>query len=232
MKLTIVKGNIVHIHADAIVLPANPSLKEGAGASKAIFEAAGRKKLKAACEEKGPCKVGSAVPTQAFNLHADYIIHAVVPKWVDGEHDEYNLLSSAYQTSLTIADLMGCDSVAFPLLASGNNGYDLELAFLIAKENIETFTGSNLKQVILVLYGEHAVSVARKMQYDVMDIPEDIHKAKMDQIIQDAKEVAQTFIENRMLEAMKFLKDEKNQEMILENAIKLEKLAIKALEKA
>ena len=37
MKLTIVKGNIVHIHADAIVLPANPSLKEGAGASKAIF---------------------------------------------------------------------------------------------------------------------------------------------------------------------------------------------------
>ena len=65
-----------------------------------------------------------------------------------------------------------------------------------------------------------------------MDIPEDIHKAKMDQIIQDAKEVAQTFIENRMLEAMKFLKDEKNQEMILENAIKLAKLAIKALEKA
>ena len=172
------------------------------------------------------------MPTQAVNLHADYIIHAVVPKWVDGEHDEYNLLSSAYQTSLTITDLMGCDSVAFPLLASGNNGYDLELAFLIAKENIETFTGSNLKQVILVLYGEHAVSVARKMQYDVMDIPEDIHKAKMDQIIQDAKEVAQTFIENRMLEAMKFLKDEKNQEMILENAIKLAKLAIKALEKA
>ena len=56
MKLTIVKGNIVHIHADAIVLPANPSLKEGPGASKAIFEAAGRKKLKAACEEKDHAK--------------------------------------------------------------------------------------------------------------------------------------------------------------------------------
>ena len=33
-------------------------------------------------------------------------------------------------------------------------------------------------------------------------------------------------------ETIKFLKDEKNQEMILENAIKLAKLAIKALEKA
>ena len=43
MKFDLVKTNIINIHTDAIVLPANEMLKEGSGASTAIFEAAGRK---------------------------------------------------------------------------------------------------------------------------------------------------------------------------------------------
>lgn len=78
-----------------------------------------------------------------------YIIHAVVPRWVDGEHDEYDLLSSAYLASLNIAEIMRCDSIAFPLLASGNNGFDKELAIQIAKESIGQFTGDSLKNVYL-----------------------------------------------------------------------------------
>ena len=83
MKFELVKTNIINIPADAIVLPANTLLKEGSGASAAIFEAAGRKKLTQACKKIGSCEVGSAVPTLAFNLDANYIIHAVVPKWID-----------------------------------------------------------------------------------------------------------------------------------------------------
>ena len=59
MKFEIVKSNIINIPADAVVLPANTSLKEGSGASRAIFEAAGRKKLTQACKEIGYCEVGS-----------------------------------------------------------------------------------------------------------------------------------------------------------------------------
>ena len=138
MKFDIVKTNIVNVHADAIVLPANTALKEGSGTSTAIFEAAGRKKLTQACKKIGSCEVGSAVPTLAFDLEAKYIIHAVVPKWIDGNHNEYDLLSSAYLSALKVADIMGCTSIAFPLLASGNNGYDLDLAFQIAKESINS----------------------------------------------------------------------------------------------
>ena len=88
MKFDLVKTNIVNVSADAIVLPANEKLKEGSGTSTAIFEAAGRKQLTQACKKIGSCEVGSAVPTLAYNLNAKYIIHAVVPKWIDGNHDE------------------------------------------------------------------------------------------------------------------------------------------------
>ncbi len=70
-----------------------------------------------------------AVPTAGYNLRADFIIHAVVTKWVDGNQNEYELLGSAYRSSLEIADKMKCRSIAFPLLAAGNNGFDKELAF-------------------------------------------------------------------------------------------------------
>lgn len=100
MKFKIIKANIVDVASDAIVLPANEALKEGSGTSKAIFTAAGRKELTKACKELGHCSTGSAIPTLAYNLSSKYIIHAVVPKWIDGEHSEYDLLSSAYLASL------------------------------------------------------------------------------------------------------------------------------------
>ena len=152
--LVVVSGNIADAKADAIVLPANENLLEGPGASAAIFEAAGRTELTEACRKEGKCKVGSAVVTPAFNLDADCIIHAVVPKWRGGKHNEYNLLCSAYLSALNLADEMECESVAFPLLASGNNGFDYSMAFDIAKLSIQSFKATHLKQVFLVLFNK------------------------------------------------------------------------------
>lgn len=38
---------------------------------------------------------------------------------------------------------MGCKSIAFPLLAAGNNGYDVDLAFQIAGRSIEEYQPEN-----------------------------------------------------------------------------------------
>ena len=169
MDFIITNANIVRVTADAIVLPANRNLKEGSGASRAIFEAAGRKELTQACEEIGHCDMGSAVVTLAYNLDAEYIIHAVVPKWIDGEHNEYELLSSAYISALGIADTMMCESIAFPLLSAGNNGFDRRLAFQIAKESIERFKGNNIKVVKLIVYDEEMAVFVKSQGVDVFD---------------------------------------------------------------
>lgn len=211
MDFTVVRANIINIAADAVVLPANEKLKEGSGTSKAIFDAAGRAKLTKACKEIGHCDTGSAVPTPAFDLDAKFIIHAAVPKWLDGEHNEYGLLSSAYLTSMKLADIMGCESIAFPLLASGNNGFDRALAFEIAKRSINEFTGENLQRVILVVYGENTECFVRSQGYDVTVIAETepTHKP---QLPDEAKEVVLKGIKA----AGNWLKDENNRKMLLE----------------
>lgn len=79
MEPKILKGNIIDAKVDAVVLPANTRLKEGSGASEAIFVAAGMKDLTKECNKIGYCEMGSAVPTLAYNLPAKFIIHAVVP---------------------------------------------------------------------------------------------------------------------------------------------------------
>lgn len=227
MQFDVVKTNIINVAADAIVLPANEQLKEGSGTSRAIFEAAGRTALTKACNKIGHCDMGNAVPTLAFNLKAKYIVHAVVPCWIDGENGEYDLLSSAYLSALNIADIMGCESIAFPILASGNNGFDKELAVQIAQESIERFSGINIKKIILVVYGDSMEDLMKSMNYSVMYIPDRLrvdekkaeHRAKAQKILADSKEVAQKFLEDQVSKAMEWLKDENNREMVLKYGV-------------
>ena len=222
MEYSIVKTNIINVVADAIVLPANTMLKEGSGTSTAIFQAAGRKQLTKACEKIGSCEVGSAVPTLAFNLDAKYIIHAVVPKWIDGEYDEYELLCSAYLSALKTADFMECNTIAFPLLASGNNGYSLDLAFQIAKESIESFSSENLQKAILVVYGERVTAMVKAQGYDVIDIPENIkkderklaHQIKRKQLLAEGKELAANVMEELAQKVIDYLGNEENREYL------------------
>ena len=232
MKFDIVKTNIVNITADAIVLPANEHLKEGRGASSAIFEAAGRAKLTKACRKLGHWNIGGAVPTPAFDLNAKYIIHAVVPRWIDGEHDEYNLLSTAYLSALNVADVMGCESIAFPLLASGNNGFDKELAVQIAKESIEHFSGTNLQKTILVIYGDNTEKLIRSLGYPIIVIPDQSWiddrktKHKFKKLLDDGKDVAQKIIEEQIEKALDWLKDPEHCKQVFQYACMIVKFVI------
>lgn len=239
MKFKIIKANIVDVASDAIVLPANEALKEGSGTSKAIFTAAGRKELTKACKELGHCSTGSAIPTLAYNLNSKYIIHAVVPKWIDGEHSEYDLLSSAYLASLNIAEVMGCESVAFPLLASGNNGFDKQLAVRIAEESIKSFEGVNLKKVFLVVYGDTMETYMKSLGYNVLVIPAHVkmndkkihHQDKQKKLIADGKDVAQDILEAQLEKAIEWIKKPENQKILFEAGIAVFKLAFKKIKK-
>lgn len=239
MKFEIVKANTVDVVSDAIVLHANEALKEGSGTSKAIFNGAGRKELTQACKKLGHCNIGSAVPTLAYNLSSKYIIHAVVPKWIDGEHNEYDLLSSAYLAALNIAEVMGCESIAFPLLASGNNGFDKQLAVRIAEESIKSFEGVNLKKVFLVVFGDNMENYIKSLGYNVIVIPANVkvidkkkqHQSKQKKLIADGKDVAQNILETQLEKAIEWIKKPENQKILFEAGIVVFKLAFQKLKK-
>ena len=129
MPFLMIRNDITKVAADAIVNPANRNLLQGSGTSRAIYQAAGEQELTASCEAIGRCDLGRAVCTPAFGLPAKYVFHAVCPAWHGGRFGEAEQLASAYHSALKLAAKYHCESVAFPLLASGNYGYPKEQAF-------------------------------------------------------------------------------------------------------
>ena len=118
MAFQIIREDITRVKADAIVNTANPEPVYGDGTDAAIYKAAGPRRLLRRRKRIGRMNVGEAAATPAFRLHADYIIHTVGPKWIDGEHGEREAVRKCYTASLTLARQLGCRSIAFPLIAA------------------------------------------------------------------------------------------------------------------
>jgi O-acetyl-ADP-ribose deacetylase (regulator of RNase III) len=159
VTLTLIQGNIVEMHADAIVNAANHALAGGGGVDGAIHDAGGPSIMEE-CRTIGDCPTGSAVVTTAGKLSAKYVFHAVGP--IYGYHENPDtLLQSAYQSCLDLAEQYHLESIAFPSLSTGAFGYPLTEAATIALrtiiEHLKKHTG--LKQVTVVLFDRQAYEV-------------------------------------------------------------------------
>ena len=154
---------------------------QGSGTSRAIYQAAGEQELTAACEAIGYCDLGKAVCTPAFRLPAKYIFHAVCPAWQGGLFGEAEQLAGAYHSALELAAEYQCESVAFPLLSSGNYGYPKEQAFRIAVDTITQYVMDHDLTVYLVLYDRHSLAVSRKLFTSVEEYIDDHYVAQNDE---------------------------------------------------
>ena len=184
MPFLMIRNDITKVTADAIVNPANRNLLQGSGTSRAIYQAAGEQELTAACEAIGYCEPGRAVCTPAFGLPAKYIFHAVCPAWHGGFFGEAKQLAGVYHSALELAAEYHCESVAFPLLSSGNYGYPKEQAFRIAVDTITQYVMEHDLTVYLVLYDRHSLAVSRKLFASVEEYIDDHYVAQNDESYQ------------------------------------------------
>src|SRR5579859_2303072 len=134
VTLALIQGNIVEVQADAIVNAANAALAGGGGVDGAIHRAGGPSIMEA-CRKIGGCPTGSAVATSAGRLPAQYVFHAVGPIYSGTAEDE-QLLASAYQSCLDLAEQHSIKSIVFPSLSTGVYGYPLDEAAPIALRTI------------------------------------------------------------------------------------------------
>jgi O-acetyl-ADP-ribose deacetylase (regulator of RNase III) len=132
--LRLQRADITTLRVDAIVNAANQSLAGGGGVDGAIHRAAGPSLMEELRARYDRCPTGSAVITGAGRLPARHVIHAVGPRWRDGEHGEPDLLRSAYRTAFELAVQHGCSSVAAPSISTGIYGFPIDLAAPIALE--------------------------------------------------------------------------------------------------
>lgn len=128
MIIEAVLGDITVQEVDAIVNAANSSLLGGGGVDGAIHRAAGPGLLEAcrglrATSLPEGLPVGRAVATPGFDLPASWVIHTVGPNRHAGQTDP-GLLRSAFDSSLDLAEELGCSSVAVPAVSAGVYGWD------------------------------------------------------------------------------------------------------------
>lgn len=126
-----------------IVNAANNQLQHGGGVCGAIFAAAGAKELQTACNSLGMCGTGHTAVTPGFKLKAQYIIHAVGPRWKDGKHYEAEMLYNCYKCAMQDAQDRDCHSIAFPLISSGIYGYPAKEAWEVAIRAIQDYQMAN-----------------------------------------------------------------------------------------
>ncbi len=162
MPFEIVRNDITNMVVDAIVNTANPRPVIGLGVDSMIHEKAGPNLLRAR-QEIGSIACGSAAITPAFELRAKYVIHTVGPVWDNGSYGEEALLRSCYDNSLKLALEHGCQSIAFPLISTGNYGFPKDKALQIAISAFSEFLLAHEIQIYLVVFNRDAYKLSEKL---------------------------------------------------------------------
>ena len=163
MPFKIIRNDITRVKADVIVNTANPKPIYASGTDMAIYQAAGSDELLAERKKIGCIERGDIAVTGAYALHAKYIIHTVGPIWVDGNHNEFQILESCYAKSLQKALELGCESIAFPLISTGVYGFPKDKALQIAVSVFSRFLFENDMQIILVVFDKKSFQLSGQL---------------------------------------------------------------------
>jgi len=155
MQMTVIETDITALDVDAVVNAANSAMRGGGGVDGAIHRAAGPSLLEE-CVRRFPdgLATGRAGWTPAGELPASWVIHVVGPNRTAGQTDP-ELLASCYREALRVADEVGAESLAFPLVSAGVYGWNPQEAARIAVQTLQS-TSTRVQRAQLVAFNEQA----------------------------------------------------------------------------
>jgi O-acetyl-ADP-ribose deacetylase (regulator of RNase III) len=155
-----VRGDLLKEPVEAIVNAANGHLAHGGGVAGIISRAAGpslQAESDALVAGRGPFATGSAVVTGAGALPFKGVIHAVGPRY--GEGDEEKKLFDALSNAFRLASEKGWNSVSFPAVSSGIFAVPLDIC---ARAYLRAARAAPLRNVRLCLRDQPVIDVVLK----------------------------------------------------------------------
>ncbi|MCR5109200.1 MAG: macro domain-containing protein [Lachnospiraceae bacterium] len=167
MPFQIVRNDITKMQVDAIVNTACSETGYGDGTDRAVYEAAGCEELLKKRLEAGRILPGTSVVTEGLDLPASYIIHTVGTPWQGGGYGEEEVIRRCYRSVFELVKEKGFESLAIPLLASGNYGFPKVVALRIAISEIETFMSENELDLYLVVFDESSYGISSELYGDI-----------------------------------------------------------------
>jgi O-acetyl-ADP-ribose deacetylase (regulator of RNase III) len=159
MEFSVVKGDIAQQEADALVNAANTGLRMGSGVAGALRTAAGNG-LNEEAVSKGPVDLGGVAVTDAYDLEADYVIHAAAMP--EGGRATAESVREATRNALAVADDLGCESLVVPALGCGVAGFDLAEGARIIAQEIDAFEPESLSDVRFIGYSDEEYGTIRE----------------------------------------------------------------------
>ncbi|WP_336002988.1 macro domain-containing protein [Halorientalis halophila] len=164
MDFEVIQGDVAAQEADALVNAANTGLRMGSGVAGALRRAAGDE-LNDEAVAKGPVDLGAVATTDAYDLDAEWVIHAAaMPAGGQATGDS---IRDATRNTLHEADALDCDSLVIPALGTGVAGFPLRDGAAIICEEIDAFEPSSLSDVRVIAYSDEDFETFRAVADEI-----------------------------------------------------------------
>lgn len=153
MEFDVIQGDIAQQSADVLTNAAGTSLQMGSGVAGALRRGAGQQ-INDEAVSKGPVDLGEVAVTDAYDLDAEWVIHAAaMPHYGDGKATA-DSIASATRKTLEKADELGAHSLVIPALGCGVAGFDLREGARIICEVIHSYEPESLEDVRFIAYSD------------------------------------------------------------------------------
>ncbi|HKJ58072.1 MAG TPA: macro domain-containing protein [Halobacteriales archaeon] len=162
MEFTVIQGDIAEQRADALVNAAGTSLRMGSGVAGALRRGAGEA-INEEAVSKGPVDLGEVAVTGAYDLDAEYVVHAAaMPHYGDGQATEESI-RDATRNALEAGDDLGCTSLVIPALGCGVAGFELEAGGRVIADAIVSYEPETLADVRLIGYSDEEFETLQRV---------------------------------------------------------------------
>jgi O-acetyl-ADP-ribose deacetylase len=156
--LEVVQQDITQLEVDAITNAANTQLLHGGGVAAAIQRAAGQA-LVDESRAKAPIGLGEAVETTAGEMPSRWVIHAATMEL--GGPTSAEIIERATRSTLSLAEELGCASLALVAFGTGVGGFPLGEAAALMVGVARAHEGS-LERIVFAVHGDDAERAFRE----------------------------------------------------------------------